>query len=65
MVDPPLLSFIYKDVSKAGSHSGRRLRLRLRLELSIRIDLGSVSGLVLAILGSPEVKIIKSHRRLS
>ena len=22
MVDPPLLSFIYKDVSKAGSHSG-------------------------------------------
>ena len=41
------------------------LLLRLRLELSIRVDLGSVSGLVLDILGLPEVKIIKTHRRLS
>ena len=38
------------------------LRLRLRLEPSIRADLGNVFSLALAILWSPEVKIIKGHR---
>ena len=52
-------------MSKASGHSGRRLRLRLHLQLLIRIVLGSVSGLVLAILGSPEVEISKGHRSLS
>ena len=41
-----------------------RLRLRLRLEPSIRADLGNVFSLVLAILWSPEVKIIKGHRHI-
>ena len=41
-----------------------RLRLRLRLEPSIRADLGNVFSLALAILWSPEVKIIKGHRHI-
>jgi len=40
------------------------LRLRLRLEPSIRADLGNVFSLALAILWSPEVKIIKGHRHI-
>ena len=41
-----------------------RLRLRLRLEPLIRADLGNVFSLALAILWSPEVRIIKGHRHI-
>ena len=67
MVDPPTPPHPYFPpyIRRRPRHKvilGLRLRLRFRLELLIRAVLGNVFSLVLAILWSPEVKIIKGHR---